>query len=256
MQSTLTLGLNAQRDFVTEAFDEAQRKIKSFIGNTHTAAKAAWFCVGLFIFGAVLFTGWHNWSLFARGANTDFGRAVAIVPAVLLDGSIVVLLVLLLTYFKDGRQWAVAAIFNALLFLIIGYNTSVDYSLNAGQELSATMQSYLQWGVAWSFLGTLALWEIIIHLDPAHKIRMQKARLEMRALRESSAAEVERIELELQKLTDELDFRKKLHTMMHQARMRATDGGDVQKAIADYETAQAVAEATQIRDSAPKAQRR
>lgn len=256
MQNIASLNLGLQRDSVSAAFDEVQHKIKEFIGQMHGAAKAAWICVGVFIFGAVLFTGWHNWNLFARGANTEFGRSLSIVPALLLDGSIVVLLILLLTYFKDQTQWYVAACFNALLFLIIGYNTSVDYSLNANQELSATMQGYLQWGVAWSFLGTLAMWEIVIHLDPVHKMRMQKAQLEMRALRASNTAEVARIELELKKLTDELDFRKRLQAMMHEARMRATDGGDVKKALADYESAQSIAEATQIRESAPKANRR
>lgn len=256
MQNALTLDLNGQRDFVTEAFDEAQRKIKEFIGKTHGAAKAAWFCVGVFIFGAVVFTGWHNWNLFARGATTEFGRAVAIVPALLLDGSIVVLLVLLLTYFKDELQWRVAAGFNALLFIIIGYNTSVDYSLNANQPLSDSMQAYLSWGVAWSFLGSLALWEIIIHLDPVHKIRAQKARLEMRALRASNAAEVERIELELKKVTDELEFQKKLHAKMHDARMRATDGVNVEGSLKEYEQAVDIANATNIRASAPKTTRR
>jgi len=256
MQNALTLGLNNQRDFVTEAFDEAQRRIKEFIGETHTAAKAAWFCVGAFIFGAVLFTGWHNWNLFARGASTEFGRALAIVPALLLDGSIVVLLVLLLTYFKDELQWKVAAGFNAALFIIIGYNTSVDYSLNANQPLSDSMQAYLSWGLAWSFLGTLALWEVIIHLDPMHKMRAQKARLEMKALRASNATELERVNLQLQRATDELEFQRSLHTKMHAARMRATEGGDVKEALSDYEDAQAIAHATGIRESAPKTTRR
>lgn len=253
MQSLGTLGINAQRDLITEAFEEAQRKIQSFIGEMHIAAKAAWIAVGVFILSAVVFTGWHNWNLFARGASTDFGRAVAIIPAFLLDGSIVLLLILLLTYFKDPLQWRVAVLFNVLLFFIIGYNTSVDYSLNANEPLSAAMQAYLSWGVAWSFLGTLALWEVIIHLDPMHKIRMQKAHLEMKALSVSSEAEIQRVELELKKLTDELDFRKRLHTMMHNARMRATNGADVEKALVDYQNAQSIAEATQIRDSAPKA---
>lgn len=256
MQNVATLNIGVQRDFVTEAFDEAQRKIKEFIGEMHTAAKAAWVLVGAFIFGAVLFTGWHNWNLFARGATTDVGRAVSIVPALLLDGSIVLLLVLLLTYFKDPLQWWVAVAFNVLLFFLIGYNTSVDYSLNANEPVSATMQSYLSWGVAWSFLGTLALWEILIHLDPMHKMRMEKAKLEMKAMTASNLAELERVDLELRKVTDELEFRKKLHTMMHSARMRATDGSDVESALSDYERAQAIAEATQIRESSPKALRR
>lgn len=256
MQNIATLGLGVQRDFVTEAFDEAQRKIKEFIGKMHWAAKGAWFVVGAIIFSAVLFTGWHNWNLFARGATTEAGKAIAIIPALLLDGSIIILLVLLLTYFKDEWQWRVAAGFNALLFLIIGYNTSVDYALNANQELSATMQGYLSWGVAWSFLGTLALWEIIIHLDPMHKMRMQKARLEMRALRASNAAEVEHVELELKRVTDELEFQRKLHTKMHSARMRAADGVNVEEALKDYEQAVDIADATKIRESAPKARRR
>ena len=65
MQNINTLGLHAhaQRDVILEAFEQAQERVKQFIGQMHTAAKAAWVCVGVFVFGAVLFTGWHNWNL-------------------------------------------------------------------------------------------------------------------------------------------------------------------------------------------------
>lgn len=253
MQSAATLNLGVQRDIIGDALKEAQTRIKDFIGKTHPAAKVAWFIVGAFIFSAVIFTGWHNWNLFARGATTDFGRSISIVPALLLDGSIVLLLVLLLTYFKDRLQWWVAVGFNVLLFLIIGYNTSIDYSLNASEPISATMQGYLSWGVAWSFLGTLALWEILIHLDPMHKMRMEKARLEMRALEASNDAELQRIELELVKLTDDLEYQKTLQTKMHNARMKAVKGEYVENALVDYEEAAAIAEARRIRSASPKA---
>lgn len=225
MQNVTSLNLGVQRDIIGDAIKESQDRINEFIGKTHPAAKVAWGVVGAFIFGAVFFTGWHNWSLFARGADTELGKNLAIIPALLLDGSLVLLLVLLLTYFKDSKQWAVAVFFNTLLFIIIGVNTSLDYSMNANEPLSEGMHSYLRWGVAWSFLATLALWEIIIHLDPSHRMRMKKARLEMKAQESSNKAEIERIELELQRLTDDLEYQRTLQTKMHDARMKDDGGG-------------------------------
>ncbi|MCI0392926.1 MAG: hypothetical protein MOB07_29695 [Acidobacteria bacterium] len=253
MKDVTTLNLGVQRDIVGDALKEAQERIKDFIGKTHVAAKAAWCVVGAFIFGAVFFTGWHNWNLFARGADTDFGKGVAIIPALLLDGSLVLLLVLLLTYFKDSKQWAVAVAFNALLFLIIGVNTSLDYSINADEPLGEWMRAYLRWGVAWTFLGTLALWEIVIHLDPTHRMRMRKAKLEMMAQSSSNEAELQRIKLQLKGLTDDLEYHGTLQTKMHDARMKAVGGDYVERALVDYEEAASVAEARRIRSASPKA---
>jgi hypothetical protein len=253
MQNVASLNLGVQRDIIGDALKEAQERIKEFIGKVHPAAKVAWCVVGAFIFGAVFFTGWHNWSLFARGADTALGKNVAIIPALLLDGSLVLLLVLLLTYFKDSKQWAVAVFFNALLFIIIGVNTSLDYSMNTNEPLGDSMHAYLRWGVAWSFLATLAMWEIIIHLDPTHRMRMKKARLEMQAQESSNDAELQRIQLELAKLTDDLEYQKTLQTKMHNARMKAVRGEYVETALVDYEEAAAIAEARRIRSASPKA---
>lgn len=245
--------LEQQRDIVSDALGEAREKIKAFIGKTHPAAKAAWFFVGALILSAVLFTGWHNWRLYSRGADTATGKTVAIIPALLLDGSIVLLLTLLLTYFKDRFQWWTAVIFNALLFLVIGANTSIDFSMNANEPLSTAMHAYLRWGVVASFLGTLLMWEIIIHLDPVHRMRMEKAKLEMKALQAANAAELRQIELEITRQTNEIDYQETLQTKMHASRMKATASSKVDEALTDFEESNAVFDAMRIRGAAPKA---
>jgi hypothetical protein len=248
MQSAATL----HADVIAAAIEKTQAEIKRFIGETHPAAKLAWAVVGVFILAAVFFTGWHNWNLFARGAETEWGKTIAIIPALLLDGSLVLLLVLLLTYFKDETQWRVAVFFNVLLFILIGVNTSIDYSMALDAPLGESLQTYLRWGVAWSFLGTLAMWEIVIHLDPIYKQRMEKSKLELQAQIASNTAELKRLELALKRQTDELDYQSTLQEKMHDSRMKAVQGEFVQSALVDYEESEAVAEARRIRSYSPK----
>jgi hypothetical protein len=251
MQSVASLG--EQRDIIADALSEAQRKVRAFVGETHTAAKFAWFAVGCLILSAVIWTGWHNWNLYARGANTETGKAIAIVPALLLDGSIVLLLILLLTYFKERLQWTVAVVFNALLFFVNAANTSLDFSMSANEPVGPEMQTYLRWGVVISFLGTLAMWEVLIHLDPAHRMKMQKAELEMKALNAANKAQLRTINLSIKRQTDALEYYEELQQKMHDARMHAVRGDLVQSALTDYEESEAVSEAMRIRSAAPKA---
>jgi hypothetical protein len=249
MQNIATL----HGDIIGAAIEKTQAEIKKFIGEVHPAAKVAWTVVGIFILSAVFWTGYHNWNLFARGSETEWGKTVAIIPALLLDGSLVLLLVLLLTYFKDETQWRVAVLFNVLLFLIIGINTSIDYSMALNEPLGENLRTYLHWGVAWSFLATLAMWEVIIHLDPIYKQRMEKMKLELQAQRAANAAELTRFQLSLKRSTDELEYQSTLQERMHGARMNAVQGEYVENALIDYEKSEALAEAQRIRAYSPKA---
>lgn len=238
---------------VNKAVEDVKKNVKTFVGKTHPAALVAWFLVGGILLAGVIFTGWHNWSLFARGADTDFGKLLAAIPPLMLDGSIVILLILLLTYFRDPLQWWVAVGFNVMLFVIVGVNTSLNYSLTSGEAINAGMKIYLRWGILGSFLFAFALWEILIHLDPHHTRRMARAKLEMQAEHDAAEIELEMIELQIQQQKDELAYRKTLAQKMHAARMKATESKDVEAALIDYEKGNAVLDAKEIRGTLPNA---
>lgn len=248
--------LNLQTQTVTEAIGDVKEAVREFVGRSHPAALIAWFIVGVILLFCVGFTGWHNWNLFSRGADTEFGKGISIVPALLLDGSIILLLVLLLTYFKDSLQWWIAVIFNAILFVIVGVNTSLDYSLTANEGLGDGMRFYLRWGVLGSFLLAFAMWEILIHADPKHRQRMARARLEMQAAADAAEIELELIELEIARKRNDLSYRKKKIQTEHARRMAALQREEVTEAWNDFETAEASAEAATIRNGRPKAQSR
>jgi hypothetical protein len=244
--------LHFQAQTVNEAIGDVKEAVKDFVGKAHPAALIAWFIVGAILLVCVAFTGWHNWNLFSRGADTDFGKGISVVPALLLDGSIVLLLVLLLTYFKDALQWWIAVIFNAVLFIIVGVNTSLDYSLNSNELLGDGIRFYLRWGVLGSFLLAFAVWEIIIHMDPKHRQRMARARLEMQAISDAADIELQLIELEISKKRNDLTYKKKSVEKQHARRMAALERDEVTEAWNDFEVAEASLEAAKIRNGRPK----
>lgn len=250
--ATATYALNNQAATVAAAVEDVKKHVREFIGTAHPAALVAWFLVGVILFVGVLFTGYHNWNLFARGTHTDAGQILAIVPPLMLDGSIVLILTLLLTYFRDALQWWVSVAFNVILFVIVGVNTSLDYSLANGEALSNGLQVYLRWGVLGSFLLAFALWEIIIHLDPKHRQRMARGKLEMQAELDAAQIELELIELGIQAQKYDLSYKKKRLEKKHTARMAALEREEVAEAWGDYETGEAEAEAEAIRSEAPK----
>jgi|SRR5262245_41802406 len=129
--------MNASRNLPN--LDTIKSEMKDFIGRAHPAAKIAWFIVGLILLAGLLFTGYHNIKLYARGLPEGAAQLLAFAPALMLDGSIAVLLILLLTWFKDGVQWLTAAFFNLVLFVIVGANTILDYNLSNGAPLSNGM---------------------------------------------------------------------------------------------------------------------
>jgi hypothetical protein len=224
------------------AISDIKKNLKGMFSKTHPAALIAWGIVGLILLAGVVFTGYHNWNLFSRGAQTDFGRTFAAIPPLLLDGSIVLLLILLLTYFRDRLQWWVAVLFNAVLFIIVGVNTSLDYSLVSGEALSDGMRLYLRWGVVWSFLLAFIGWEIIIHLDPRHRRQSARGQIE-----EEAEQETHELELEI------LEYEKKIQERMHASRMKAAESDEVEGALVDFEKGEAINKAKKIRGVLPKA---
>lgn len=237
----------------SSAISDIKKNLKGMFSKTHPAAFIAWGIVGLILLAGVIFTGYHNWNLFSRGAQTDFGRTFAAIPPLLLDGSIVLLLVLLLTYFRDRLQWWVAVLFNAVLFIIVGVNTSLDYSLATGEPLSDGMRLYLRWGIVWAFLLAFIGWELVIHLDPRHKRQSARGQIEEEAEQETHELELELLKMELKQKKDDLEYEKKIQERMHVSRMKAAESDEVEGALIDFEKGEAVNKAKKIRGVLPKA---
>lgn len=245
--------LHAVSNNPSNAIEDVKKSVKNFVGKTHPAALVAWFLVGLILAAGIIFTGYHNWNLFARGSKTDFGQMLAVVPPLMLDGSIAILCVLLLTYFKDLLQWWVAVIFNVILFVIVGVNTSLDYSLSNNEALSDGLRVYLRWGVLGSFLIAFALWEVIIHLDPRHRRAAAKGQLQEQAEEDAHQIELEVIQLEIAKQKNDLEYQKKLAERAHAVRMKAAESQRVEDAWLEYEENEAIQRERDIKNAHPKA---
>lgn len=237
------------RSSATQAQTEGiQNKVKEMVGKMHPAAVVAWFAVAAFVLLGLLYTGYHNYQLYKRGMGNDsFAGLVAFVPPLLLDGGIAVLLVLLLTYFKDGLQWLAAVIFNIALFIIVIFNTSLNFSLNAGEQLSDGMKTYLHWGPLGSIVFALVMYELLIHLDPKHRREQQMAKITSKAQEDAHNLQVTAIQFDVSEQQAELEYQLELRGKMHNARMKAIESQDVDTALIDFEKREAIDRAKQIR---------
>lgn len=229
-----------------------QSRVKEIVGKMHPAAVVAWFVVAAFVLLGLLYTGYHNYQLYKRGMDHDsIANVVAFVPPLLLDGGIAVLLVLLLTYFKDGLQWLAAVIFNVALFVIVIFNTSLNFSLNAGEQLSDGMRTYLHWGPLGSMVFALVMYELLIHLDPKHRREQQMAKITAKAQEDAHNLQVAAIQFDVSEQQAELEYQLQLRGKMHDARMKAIDSQDVDGALIEFEKREAIERAKQIRGAHP-----
>lgn len=228
--------------------DSIQTRVKQMAGKMHPAAIVAWCAVALFIIAGLFYTGFHNYQLYRRGmGDSAFAGIIAFVPPLLLDGGIAVLLVLLLTYFKDSLQWMVGVIFNVLLFIIVIANTSLNFSLNAGEALSEGTKTYLHWGPLGSIVLALVMYELLIHLDPSHRRAQEMAKITAQAADDAHGLQVRAIQFDVAENQAELDYQLTLRQKMHEARMKAIESQDVDFALIDFEKREAINRAKQIR---------
>jgi hypothetical protein len=230
------------------AVDQVKKRVNE-LSKMHPVALVVMALASLLIVAGAIFTGYHNTELYGRWTTS---KLVAVIPAVLLDGSMLLLLVGFIFWFTDPKQKVVAALFNLTLFLIIGVNTSLNFSLNTGEALSGGMRLYLKIGLIVSFLLTLGAWMLIFHLDPIVKQHEEKAALNAEAQRTAHEMEVEQMQLELERQKAELEYQNGLAQAMHAARMKALGSTEVKNALVDFEKQQAINEAREIRGALPK----
>jgi hypothetical protein len=227
---------------------EQVKKRVAELSKMHPAAKLIMGLATFLIIAAAVYTGYHNYELYRRITSSPL---VALVPPLLLDGSMLLLLGAFIFWFTDSTQKLLAGLFNLALFLIIGFNTSLNGSLESGEQLAGWMRLYLDYGIIASFLFVLGAWMLIFHLDPIIKRNEERAKLNAQAQQTAHEVEVEQMQLQMENDKAELQYQLKLSEAMHSARMKALDSEDVKDALIDWEKENALIEAKNIRGTLP-----
>jgi len=131
--------------------------------------------VVIFLLIGIIYTGIHNYNLFSRGLHGD--QAVfAMIPVVLLEGSILLALAGSFVWFSGGAQKMFASGFGWVLFLIVAANTVVDSMLNSVKDMPPWLAIYSQFFLWATPVAVMAAWKLILDLDPAKRsLDQQKA---------------------------------------------------------------------------------
>jgi hypothetical protein len=135
--------------------------------------------VVIFLLIGVIYTGIHNFNLFAHGLPAE-QKVFALIPVILLEGSILLALAGSFVWFSGGAQKIFATAFGWVLFLVVAANTIVDSLLNSngstGQPLPDWLTVYSTFFMFATPVAVMAAWKLILDLDPAKKkLDMQKA---------------------------------------------------------------------------------
>jgi hypothetical protein len=173
------------------------------------------------IAAGLLYTGIHNYNLFRR-ALPDDQQVFALVPVLLLEGSIVLFLVSSFVWFSIGAQKALAGAFGWALFAIVGLNTLVDSLTQSASTIPAWLGVYATLMLPVTPVMVVAMWKLILDTDPA------KRRLDMQ---KTIAGAIEEAK--------------------YQAAQRALMSEANRAALIDYGAAYSAAIAASVRDSAP-----
>lgn len=236
-----------KHDTSSKVIEQLKKRVAE-VSKMHPVAKVIMALAALLIVSAAIYTGYHNYELYGRVTTAPL---VALVPPILLDGSMLLLLAGFIFWFTDPTQKVIAGIFNVILFVIVGLNTSLNGSMNAGESLGQGMALYLHYGIVASFLLVLAGWMLIFHFDPIVKRNEERAKVNAEAQATAHETEMKQIEMKLESSKGEVEFQLALQQAMHSARMKALDSEDVQGALVDLEKEHAINEARNIRGSLP-----
>ena len=99
--------------------------------------------VVIFLLIGVVYTGIHNYNLFSKGLHAN-QSVFAIIPVILLEGSILLALAGSFVWFSGGSQKMFASGFGWILFAIVAANTIVDSMLNSTETMPGWLTVYSQ----------------------------------------------------------------------------------------------------------------
>ena len=170
------------------------RTMADFLADSKKSAvkSAVLFVFAAFLMIGVVYTGLHNYNLFSRTVKA--GQEVfAVIPVILIEGSVVAFIVAGYVWFAGGTQKLVATIAGWALFGIIGVNTLVDSLMTSGgsQALPDWLHLYATFVMYAMPVVIMAIIKLLFDLDPSkRKVEIQKAM--EHALVEGQFAEMQR----------------------------------------------------------------
>lgn len=243
-----TISLPTQSATLSDRATENIRKKLLALSKLNPMAKAVMVVASLFVIVAAVYTGYHNWQLVNRLINN---KGLALIPPVLMDGSLLLIPLAFFVWFTDGTQKMIAIIFEIALFVIVGINTVLNGSYATGQPLTDDGRLYVSVFITIAFLMVLAGWILIFHCDPIIKRHEEKTAKTAEAEQLAHDLQIEQMKNGINKERADFDHQTALFDAMHKARMKALESDDVQTALLDYEKGLAIAEAQRIRGSLP-----
>lgn len=130
--------------------------------------------IGFLLIG-VVYTGIHNFNLFARTLQAD-QKLFALIPVILLEGGILLFLAGSFVWFSGGAQKIVATASGWLLFAVIAVNTLVDSLITSRETMPEWLTIYSSFIMYAMPVVVMAILKLIIDLDPSKRsLDMEKA---------------------------------------------------------------------------------
>lgn len=170
------------------------RTMADFLADSKKSSikSAVLFVFATFLMIGVVYTGLHNYNLFSRTVKP--GQEIfALIPVILIEGSIVAFIVAGYVWFAGGTQKLVATIAGWVMFGIVGLNTLVDSLMASGgannlPDWLHLYSTFIMYGVP---VAVMAVIKLLFDLDPSkRKVEIQKAM--EHALVEGQFAEMQR----------------------------------------------------------------
>lgn len=141
--------------------------------------------VGVLLALGLIFTGALNFMLYSRPFPGNL-KVLALIPALLIEGSLALFLLGSFVWFAHGTQGTLAKVFGWLMFAIVGGNTVVEFNTLLNPDAAAAdgfLKLYSFWGVPLVVVLVIGFWKAVVDADPT--IMGMRRRREMRQAVES-----------------------------------------------------------------------
>jgi hypothetical protein len=136
------------------------------------------FIVGALIVIGCLFTGALSFLLYSR-AFTGWAKVFALIPTLLIEGSLLTFLVGNYVWFAHGTQATLARVFGWAMFGIVALNCVLEFNTRTGQfdESNTLLKTYAFWGVPIVVPLVIGFWKAVLDADPTIQLMRMRVRI-------------------------------------------------------------------------------
>jgi len=127
---------------------------------------------------SLLFTGYFNVMLYGAAFPADL-KILALIPVVILEGSLALFLMGNFVWFSAGTQGMLAKIFGWVMFGIVGLNVIIAFNEQSGNfgDANEFLKLYAFWGVPLVIVMVVGFWKAVLDADPAIKAMRLKRKM-------------------------------------------------------------------------------